>query len=378
MSSRVTAIYELSGWKRLPWRAIAVGLFASCLSGCSAGLPHSTTWQRVTSPDYMHPEMTLLHGYHRTTWEEWPEHGFRVHYSESRVVEDAPRAKAAEPVPSGQRRQELPKPKTKPTAKARKPAAPPAKVAPEPASEVEVPRASAADAALAEAIAERQRAEDELYAYREAMAREERRRKQIEAYEAQREAELAHQTAIPVEYQKEADEPVPAAAEKAVESDLIALPSDEMGVNTEASAPAAADDAVEADVLESDAVAQRFATLIANDRKQFWSEFPEGEALPAPCEPADDETVTIEPEIVSPPAVDEAEAATPRIIGPKFPVTGGETRLQLRAPTESIATPPPASTPQSGQGEVRLRVSTTDASAPDESAGTAPQTHLDD
>jgi len=247
-------------------------------------------------------------------------------------------------------------------AKTRKPVSSSVVSAPQPAAEAEAPRAEAHNAALAAAIAERQRAEDELYAYREAMERELRRREQIAAEEARREA-WERAAAVPVEYEAEVATGVPTADESTEAAELIAPPADEYEAESEISVASVTEDAVEADLLESDAVwVHRFATLIANDRKQLWSELPEGDATPDLCEPAKDELVAIEQEVETPPAQIEMETTTPRIIGPAPSGKIGAARLQLRAPTDSTAVPPPVRAPQSAQGEIRLRVSSSDAS----------------
>lgn len=91
-------------WRGL-WPCIAALL---CLGGC--GLKRCATWERVTHPDYMREEQTTLHGFHRTSWDPWPE---EFGYSPwARHKQDSTRSSAhpGERLPAGEPTPSLPAP----------------------------------------------------------------------------------------------------------------------------------------------------------------------------------------------------------------------------------------------------------------------------
>ncbi|MDZ4779161.1 MAG: hypothetical protein SGJ19_02800 [Planctomycetia bacterium] len=84
--------------------ALTACLATMLLGGCS--LKRSATWDRVTHPDFMYEEHTTLHGFHRTSWDSWPEE-YR-HSGWSRHVDKS--VEQGEKLPDGEPSQELPQP----------------------------------------------------------------------------------------------------------------------------------------------------------------------------------------------------------------------------------------------------------------------------
>lgn len=93
------------------WLAIASCLPVVLLGGCR-GFQRCEIWDRVTHPDYMQQEHTTLHGYHRTSWDSWPEEWNHLGWSQRVPAESAEALREQEELPTGDSAQELPVPES--------------------------------------------------------------------------------------------------------------------------------------------------------------------------------------------------------------------------------------------------------------------------
>ncbi len=93
------------------WLAAACCLPTALLGGCCV-LQRCETWDRVTHPDYMYEEHTTLHGFHRTSWDTWPEAwNHRVWSHSSEAGQEADPVENEE-LPTGDGAQDLPAPES--------------------------------------------------------------------------------------------------------------------------------------------------------------------------------------------------------------------------------------------------------------------------
>lgn len=297
------------GWPR----AAAICLAVSMLSGCSLGFKRCATWDRVTDPDYMYPEHTLLHGYHRTTWESWPEHGFHPHWTPADVPHEV--------VPSGAPTRELPTPaeQARPTA----PESGPGVETPAAPDEGYVPQATRPRRTAGDWNSLRRRAEAKLRANRAAEAR---RLAGIEVA-----AQILRDNSALV-------------ASPLGDSSPAAVPSEELVAQDDA---AAVELTSEADA----AFTSRFATLISQERKANWRPLHDADGIAE----VDAAPETGEEAITA--MSHEVEAADPATLEPAPLAPVESSRVQL-VPADRPAATPVTSAPRTpqGDGEVRLKV----------------------
>lgn len=94
------------GSRRSALQGLALSACLATVLLCGCSLKRSATWDRVTHPDFMYEERTTLHGFHRTSWDSWPEE-YR-HSGWSRHVDKS--VNPEEKLPAGEPSQELPQP----------------------------------------------------------------------------------------------------------------------------------------------------------------------------------------------------------------------------------------------------------------------------
>jgi hypothetical protein len=303
---------ELTNWT--PIRGgllggLALGLLALACGGCT-GIQRCETWDRVTHPDYMYAEETLLHGYHRTTWEAWPAHGFQGMWMKE--------IHSGETLPTGKPSRELtppspPTPEVTPT--------PTMPETPEAADQGYVPQA------------------------RRSSSPTRSKNKPRPTATGQPRRPLAEVFRGSVELDDEAIAPTPALVEEP-----IAASATELKQNAKVDAEVA----VNADAQWTG----RFAALIAQDRKRAWRKLAdygeEGEVAPAEQE-SPQQTKVIEPvtHFADEPSAVDAESDVPA-------PTALETQVRLQ-PTPSQRPVEPAAAdkplPREGQAEVRWKAS---------------------
>lgn len=317
MSSHVTApMYPAS--TQFAWsRAWAACLCVSMLSGCSWGWNRCETWDRVTHPDYMYPEDTLLHGYHRTTWEAWPNQNCVAPWDSAESAQEA--------VSTGVPTSELPTPKNGPARST--PKAAPAPETPSAPDEGFVPQALKPHHSAEDWNVHRQRAEAKLLAN---LAAQRRRAKTASASDAAaRKLPEATDALVP-----------PSAAPP-----TAATPRAFAAVHEDASPE---DSAAPIDAV----FANRFSTLISRDRKANWKPL---SATNASAEfdaatGASDEQITpvVHQEVFTEPVFEEPspDASAPDDVG----------AAPVRSSTpEQPAARAPSKAPQ-GDGEIRLKL----------------------
>jgi hypothetical protein len=282
-------------------RGMALSMLAFVCGGCT-GIQRCATWDHVTHPDYMYPEETLLHGFHRTTWEAWPAHGFQGMWMKE--------IHSGEPVPTGKPSREL---------------TPPAEVVPDMAPTPTMPD-SPNEGYVPQAR------------HPQAPPRGKgKSRPTTPAKSGRTLAEVFHGAA---ELEEEMVAPTPAMIEETVAApDMIAI-------KEESEAVAAAD-------------AQwtgRFAAMIARDRKRAWREL---DSDASPVEIALDESAEA-PAVIEPMSYHAEEpAAAIEVAQPSQIVPATEVRLHptpAATPRDGAASPETPA-PREGKAEVRWKAS---------------------
>lgn len=306
-----------SGWAR----TCAVVCSTLFLTGCIC-MPRNETWDRVTDPGYSPPQHRELHGYHRTTWDCWPEEWGRPRWSRTVVIEDT-----EESLPSGKASKDLPTPETPPESRAieqESPAAPDHNAPPQTNIPKRAPRAArpprhAAEQPLAEPVV----AEVEVAA-----------------------PEIAPEV-----------EPVAAP----VDEDLVAEPLEFNDLEQADAAPVSSDQAPLGEVTvdeprdTSAPWKQRLGQLIASDRKSGWKSL-DGNQLDIALGASKTLSAT---------QVSHEEPLKASITARRATVRGvnlvNEARLNVRS-AESAFTPTPttpvAPLKKAGDGAVKLRMTT--------------------